>query len=123
MNQLFGSSFNLRKDIVFTFALALACYVAWLVRDVLVLLYVSALFAVVLTPLVNHVSELHLGRWQPFKGRAILVLLVTVAGALTAFGSPGDPGPAGVWPGDAGAAARHDGEAQSRSLRRPTEYG
>jgi predicted PurR-regulated permease PerM len=86
MNQLFGSSFNLRKDIVFTFALALACYVAWLVRDVLVLLYVSALFAVVLTPLVNHVSELHLGRWQPFKGRAILVLLVTVAGALTAFG-------------------------------------
>jgi predicted PurR-regulated permease PerM len=86
MNQLFGSSFNLRKDIVFTFALALACYVAWLVRDVLVLLYVSALFAVVLTPLVNHVSELHIGRWQPFKGRAILVLLVAVAGALTAFG-------------------------------------
>jgi len=51
-----------------------------------VLLYVSGLFAVVLTPLVNYVSELRVGRWQPFKGRAILVLLVAVAGALTAFG-------------------------------------
>jgi predicted PurR-regulated permease PerM len=86
MNQYFGNDDHLRKDIVFTFALALACYLAWLVRDVLVLLYVSGLFAVVLTPLVNYVSELRVGRWQPFKGRAILVLLVAVAGALTAFG-------------------------------------
>ena len=86
MNQYFGNDDHLRKDIVFTFALALTCYLAWLVRDVLVLLYVSGLFAVVLTPLVNYVSELRVGRWQPFKGRAILVLLVAVAGALTAFG-------------------------------------
>jgi predicted PurR-regulated permease PerM len=86
MNQYFGSNGQFRKDIVFTFALALACYLGWLVRDVLVLLYVSGLFAVVLTPLVNYVSELRVGRWQPFKGRAILVLLVAVAGSLTAFG-------------------------------------
>jgi predicted PurR-regulated permease PerM len=86
MDQYLGNGDPLRKAVVFAFALALACYVAWLVRDVLVLLYVSALFAVVLTPLVNYVSELRLGRWQPFKGRAILVLLLAIAGALTAFG-------------------------------------
>jgi predicted PurR-regulated permease PerM len=86
MNQYFGNGGQFRRDIVFTFALALACYVAWVARDVLVLLYVSALFAVVLTPVVNYVSELRMGRWQPFKGRAILVLLVAVAGGLTAFG-------------------------------------
>lgn len=86
MNQYLDNGDPLRKAIVFAFALALACYLAWLVRDVLVLLYVSALFAVVLTPLVNYVSELHMGRWQPFKGRAILVLLLAVAGALAAFG-------------------------------------
>jgi len=47
---------------------------------------VSALFAVVLTPVVNSTSSLRIGRWQPFKGSAILILLVGVAAALTAFG-------------------------------------
>jgi predicted PurR-regulated permease PerM len=77
---------TLRSDIVFTFALALACYLAWLIREVLVLLYVSALFAVVLTPLVRTTSSLHIRRWQPFKGSAIFLLLLLAAGALAAFG-------------------------------------
>jgi predicted PurR-regulated permease PerM len=55
-------------------------------RDVLMLLYVSALFAVVLTPVVRFTSSLRIGRWQPFKGSAILFLLLAVAAALTAFG-------------------------------------
>jgi len=38
---------------VFAFTLAFACYLAWLVRDVLMLVYVSALFAVVLSPIVG----------------------------------------------------------------------
>jgi predicted PurR-regulated permease PerM len=77
---------SMRSDIVFGFGLALAGYLAWLVRDVLFLLYVSALFAVVLTPLVNMVSGLKLGRWQPFKGWGVLVLLLAAAGGLTLFG-------------------------------------
>jgi predicted PurR-regulated permease PerM len=71
---------------VFAFALAVACYVAWLIRGVLVLLYVSALLAVVLRPLVRAVSGVQVGRWRPFRGFAILVLLLFAAGALTAFG-------------------------------------
>jgi predicted PurR-regulated permease PerM len=55
-------------------------------RDVLMLLYVSALFAVVLTPVVRFTSSLRIGRWQPFKGSAVLFLLLAVAAALTAFG-------------------------------------
>jgi predicted PurR-regulated permease PerM len=77
---------TLRSDIVFTFALALACLVAWLIRDVLVLLYVSALFAVVLSPVVRSTASLRIGRWQPFKGSAILFLLLVAAGAIAAFG-------------------------------------
>lgn len=77
---------SLRSDIVFAFALALACYLAWLIRDVLVLLYVSALFAVVLSPVVRSTSRIHIGRWQPFKGSAVFVLLLVVAGAIAAFG-------------------------------------
>ncbi|MGA3136914.1 MAG: AI-2E family transporter [Terracidiphilus sp.] len=77
---------TLRSDIVFAFTLALACALAWVLRDVLMLLYVSALFAVVLTPVVRFTSSLRIGRWQPFKGSAILFLLLAVAATLTAFG-------------------------------------
>jgi len=86
MTEAPNSSRSLRSDIVFTFALALACYLAWLIREVLVLLYVSALFAVVLTPLVRTTSGFRVGRFQPFKGTAIFLLLLLAAGALAAFG-------------------------------------
>jgi predicted PurR-regulated permease PerM len=81
-----GSPRNLRRDIIFAFALGLACYIAWQIRDVLVMLYVSALFAVVLTPMVRFTSQLRIRRWQPFKGSAVFFLLLIVAGAITAFG-------------------------------------
>jgi predicted PurR-regulated permease PerM len=86
MTEFTVTNRDLRRDIVFAFALAAACYVAWLIRDVLVMLYVSALFAVVLSPVVNSTAQLRIGRRQPFKGSAILVLLLLVATALTVFG-------------------------------------
>jgi predicted PurR-regulated permease PerM len=86
MNQSEGRSRDLRGDIFFAFVLAIACYLAWQLRAVLLLLYVSALAAVVLTPVVRATSRFKVGRFRPFKGRAILILLLAVAGALTAFG-------------------------------------
>jgi predicted PurR-regulated permease PerM len=87
MTEPSDSPRSLRRDIVFAFALALACYLAWLIRDVLLLLYVSALFAVVLSPMVRFTSRLRIRSWQPFKGSgAIFLLLLVAAGALTAFG-------------------------------------
>ena len=46
----------------------------------------SALFAVVLTPLVRFTSRIRIRNWRPFKGTAILVLLLALAGAIAAFG-------------------------------------
>jgi predicted PurR-regulated permease PerM len=87
MTQPAQQARSVRGHIVFVFALALAIYVAWLIRGVLVLLYVSALFAVVLAPVVRATARIRIGRWQPFQGAAaILILLLAVAGALTAFG-------------------------------------
>ncbi len=87
MTESQNSSHSVRGHIVFAFALALALYLAWLIRGVLVLLYVSALFAVVLTPVVRATSRIRIGRWHPFHGAAaIFFLLLIVAGALTAFG-------------------------------------
>lgn len=86
MNETTSQGHSRRSDIVFVFALALACYVAWLIRDVLVLLYVSALFAVVFAPIVRSVSKLRIGHWQPFKGIAVLVLPLAIVAVLVAFG-------------------------------------
>jgi predicted PurR-regulated permease PerM len=65
---------SVRREIVFAFALLLALYVAWLVRAELLLLYVSALFAVVLTPVVEMVAAVPVGKWRPFRHVAVLVL-------------------------------------------------
>jgi len=87
MNQSAQSKQSVRGHIVFFFAVALALYVAWLIRGMLVLLYVSALFAVVLSPIVRATARIRIGRWKPFHGStAILILLLAVAGAFTLFG-------------------------------------
>ena len=80
------TSRSLRSDITFAFALALACYLAWLVRRELFLLYVSALFAVVLQPLVQFIAGLRIGRFQPFRRTAIVILLAAVISGLVLFG-------------------------------------
>ena len=86
MSESQARGYDLRPEIAFAFGLAVACYVVWLIREVLVLLYVSALLAVVLRPVVAAVSKVQIGRWRPFRGYAILVLLLLVGGALTIFG-------------------------------------
>jgi len=77
---------TLRSDIVFVFALGLACYLAWLLRETLMLLYVSALFAVVLNPVVQATSHLKIGRWRPSRGSAVFLLLLGAAACIAAFG-------------------------------------
>jgi predicted PurR-regulated permease PerM len=76
---------NVRGDILFTFAIAICLYLAWLLRDVLVLLYVSALFAVVLMPVVRGVQRIQIRKWHPSHGIAILIIMVLVIGAIACF--------------------------------------
>ena len=98
-----------RSDIVFVFALGLACYMAWLLRDVLVLLYVSALFAVVLAPVVQAVSPVHVGRLAAVQGHRRSGIAAGdggIADRIWLSGSAaGDSRSAGVSKGDAGANA------------------
>lgn len=74
-----------RTNILFAFGVALALYTAWHVLDVLVLIYVSALFAVVLMPVMRGIMKLRLGRWRPGRASAIGILLLIVTGAVTIF--------------------------------------
>ena len=76
---------SVRENIVFAFAVAIVLLTAWFVRDVLVLIYVSALFAVVLTPVVHSVMTLKIGKWSPGRGTAIGLLMLSVIVLVVLF--------------------------------------
>ena len=86
MENSTGTGHGHRGDILFVFAVLALVYIAWLVRDELVLLYVSALFAVVLNPVVHFVGRIRVGGRRIFRGYALLVLLLVIAAALAGFG-------------------------------------
>ena len=74
-----------RGNVVFAFAIALALATAYLMRQILSLLYVSALFAVVLSPVIRGITRIHVGKWHPGRGLAIFLLLLSLAAAATLF--------------------------------------
>src|SRR6185437_12726082 len=76
---------SLRSDIVFTFALGIGLTVAWQLRHEIALLYISALFAVVLMPVLRFVQKIKIGKWSPGRGSAITIILLVVGGAITLF--------------------------------------
>lgn len=71
--------------ILFTFGILIALYVAWHLLKELEILYVSALFAVVLTPIVTHIQSFKFGRYRPSRAVAILILFLIVLGAAVLF--------------------------------------
>jgi predicted PurR-regulated permease PerM len=64
---------------------------AWHLRSVLELVYVSALFAVVLMPLVQQIMRLRIRGWSPSRPIAIVALLLTAFVLLTGFFMVGLP--------------------------------
>lgn len=74
------ASDNHRSDILLTFFVALMLLLAWHVRDVLLLIYLSVLFAVVIGPAIGFVQRLHIGNWRP--GRALSVILILAVGLI-----------------------------------------
>ncbi len=80
-----------RGNIVFAVALLLVLYLCYNLLRELEILYVSALFAVVLMPVVNRITSLQVRGYQPSRGVAILILLVGILGLLAIFFTAGLP--------------------------------
>lgn len=76
---------NHRSDIIFFFGLGIALWVAYSVRDVLMLIYVSALFAVVLSPAIGLIQRMRLNKWRAGRGFAIIFLILMIVLAGTVF--------------------------------------
>ena len=72
MTERHAPAANHRADIIFFFAIAILLLLAYQVRSVLLLVYLSALFAVVLAPAIDTIRKLKIGRWQPGRGAAVL---------------------------------------------------
>ena len=75
---------NHRSDILFFFSVAIALWFAYSVRDVLMLIYVSALFAVVLSPAIGLIQKIRVRGQRPGRGFAILflILILVLTGTL-----------------------------------------
>jgi predicted PurR-regulated permease PerM len=82
---------TVRGHILFAVALVLALLLAWRLLAVLELVYVSALFAVVLMPAVQHIMRVKIRRWSPPRPLAIVVLVLSVVLLLALFFTLGLP--------------------------------
>jgi predicted PurR-regulated permease PerM len=67
----------IRGYILFTLAVLIALALAWRLRDVLTLIYVSALFAVVLMPVVNRIMSFQLRGTRHISRAVAIVLLLS----------------------------------------------
>jgi predicted PurR-regulated permease PerM len=76
---------NHRSDILFFFGVLLVLWTGYLVRDVLLLIYVSALFAVVLSPAIGGIQRMHLGTWRASRGFALIFLILMLVLSATLF--------------------------------------
>src|SRR6201992_3344661 len=76
---------TLRSDIVFTFALGVRLTIAWQLRHEIALLFISALFAVVLMPVLRGVQKIKIGKWSPGRASAIGIILLGGGGGISLF--------------------------------------
>jgi predicted PurR-regulated permease PerM len=82
---------EIRGHILFCIATLLLLALAWGLRKELLILYVSALFAVVLMPAVTRITRLNLRGYHPSRAVAIIFLIITVAGIVALFVTTGLP--------------------------------
>ena len=76
---------SIRNNILFAVVLILMVLLGFQLRKELEIIYVSALFAVVLMPVVNRITEINIRGYKPSRAIAILLLIVVVVAALTIF--------------------------------------
>jgi len=76
---------NHRSDILFFFGVLLTLWTAYILRDVLMLIYVSALFAVVLSPAIGMIQRMRINGWRAGRGFAIVFLILMLVLAGTVF--------------------------------------
>jgi predicted PurR-regulated permease PerM len=65
--------------------LAAFIYIAYAVRQALLLIFVSIILAVVFAPWISWVQHWRLGRWSPSRGAAILIVVAIIVAGVVLF--------------------------------------
>lgn len=74
---------NARELVVLVLALGVVVVLVWYLRGLVLLLYASVLFAVMVTPAVTWIESRRIGEWKPPRGLAVaLVAMAAVAGVV-----------------------------------------
>ena len=74
-----------RSDILFGLGAVLVLAFIYVARDVLLLIYVSALAAVVIGPAIDIVRRIRVFRWRPGRGLAIVIILFAALALIALF--------------------------------------
>ncbi|HVZ17814.1 MAG TPA: AI-2E family transporter [Terriglobales bacterium] len=80
-----------RNDALWMLGIVLLLVLCYVLREPLLLIYVSVIFAVIFRPLVEKISHLRIGSWSPGPGVSILILIGAVLlglGVFTALAVP-----------------------------------
>lgn len=72
-----------RSAILFCFGVGILLYLCFVLRQALLLIYVSVLVAVLLYPLVQWIQRIRIRKWSPGVGSAVLILFGGVLGAIS----------------------------------------
>jgi predicted PurR-regulated permease PerM len=82
---------NIRGHILFAIGVLLLLALAWTLKKELMMLYVSALFAVVLMPAVTYITKSGIRGYHPSRAVAIVLLFITVTLIIAFFFTTGLP--------------------------------
>ncbi len=80
-----GSMSTSSRAVVLAFTIALALWLLYVLRFAVLLIYVSAVFAIVLSPAVDSVQRLRIRGWGPGRGTAILLIISVATLAMALF--------------------------------------
>lgn len=75
----------IRGHILFAFGVIILLLLAWLLVKELLIIYVSALFAAVLMPIVTQIMRVEIRGWKPSRAIAIVLLIAAVCVLLGIF--------------------------------------
>jgi predicted PurR-regulated permease PerM len=71
------------RSIVFIcFGIGLFLYICFILRQALLLIYISALFAVLLYPLARDIQKIRIRKWSPGVGSSVLILFSCILGTV-----------------------------------------
>ncbi len=84
-SSLAAQSRETRRNILFTIGVLVLLYYVYVLRAELTLVYVSALVAVVLTPLARAIMRIRIGKWHPGMGLSVILLMASVAALISLF--------------------------------------